>query len=134
MYHVVIHWFCFIGATMEYYLFEYNFFEILNVGYGVGLVVFGILGFISSLLDTENDVEIQLEKGTVGYWFVKFFMAIGVSILSVICYVILKFLGFGVWQLLLIIWDYLIHPFFSSLFDLIGWIFSSIYNYKGKEV
>lgn len=117
---------------MEYYLFEYNFFEILNVGYGAGLVVFGLLGFVASLVDTKNDSDIQVKKGTLGYWLIKIFMAIGVSILAVICYVFLKFFGFGVWQLLLIVWDYLIYPFFSSLFELIGWIFSSIYNYKGK--
>ena len=112
--------------------FGFNLFSIMNIGFGWGFSLFVLAAFLNGLLEEVEEKSLPESKNfserSVGDWVEQIFFSIILALFASIIYVVLKFIAVGFFQVLLIMWDLVIEPFFIFL----GMILTDIYKYKSN--
>lgn len=109
-------------------IFDYNLFFLGPLGFGFGFILFSCVGFCSGCFDQDFNNEPPHFKPGIEEKLGRFMVGIAISLIYCIGYVILKFMGIGCWKILLIFWDLIVSPSFSTLSD----ILDAIYTYESK--
>lgn len=113
---------------MIFDLLDYDLFKIKNLGFGFGFLIFSLLSALNILYTEVEDNQYQPKKYSIKYWAFNLIGGLILALFGAVLYVIIKFIGFGIWQLVQIILDFVLIPFW----DFICYMIDSLYNYKKK--